>query len=81
MRYVNTREGDAANLGQDRSGERDEAVIPCPFCGADQAVSMKLDEGVWAVCCGGCGTIGPHGRTVQLAEARWNSPVLRQGLP
>lgn len=55
--------------------------MPCLFCGADQVISMKLDEGVWAVCCSECGTIGPHGRTVQLAEAPWNSPAQRQALP
>lgn len=78
---VNTGKGDAANLEQDRSEERDEAAVPCLFCGTDQVVSMELDTGVWAVCCCGCNTIGPQARSRKRALALWNAPALRQVVP
>lgn len=81
MCYLNTREGEAASLEQDRSEESHEADMSCLFCGTNQVMPMEVDEGVWAVCCSGCGTIGPHARTMKLAEARWNSPVERQAVP
>jgi Lar family restriction alleviation protein len=34
-------------------------ILPCPFCGdADPAID-EIDNDCWAVCCNGCGAIGP----------------------
>jgi Lar family restriction alleviation protein len=34
-------------------------IKPCPFCGdADPAID-ETGPDVWAVCCNGCGAIGP----------------------
>jgi len=37
----------------------DTAIACCPFCGdADPAID-EVDSGCWAICCNGCGCIGP----------------------
>lgn len=62
---------EAPNLARDNSG----TVMSCVFCGSDKASGMEVDNGIWAVCCCWCGTIGPHAKSIQLAVARWNAPL------
>ena len=78
---MNTQEQEALNLGLDSSVESSETVMSCLFCGSDKATGMEIDIGTWAVCCCWCGTIGPHSTSIQIAIARWNSPIERQALP
>jgi len=32
---------------------------PCPFCGDSDPAIDEIEIKVWAVCCNGCGCIGP----------------------
>lgn len=35
-------------------------VLPCPFCGDSDPAIDEIDMDIWAVCCNGCGAVGPH---------------------
>lgn len=44
----------------------------CPFCLSDRVVPIEVDQAVWAVCCRGCKTIGPHGSAELEAIKLWS---------
>lgn len=49
-------------------GEDD--LLPCPFCGCNQAMHCTTED---AVVCGNCGTIGPFASAGKIeAVKRWN---------
>jgi hypothetical protein len=61
--------------------DKAEALLPCPFCGAEQddhgdldhdAYFCKSSSGMLAIGCSRCMCIGAAGRTRAEAIAAWN---------
>jgi hypothetical protein len=48
------------------------AVKPCPFCKSCQQNTFEIDADTWAVYCGACNAIGPHGASFEEARKRWS---------
>lgn len=50
-------------------------VLPCPFCGLDDAVFVpqEMDNRMHAVYCDRCGASGPREYTVRDRVRRWNN--------
>jgi Lar family restriction alleviation protein len=53
----------------------DMPIKPCPFCGDQDPAIDEIDNGIWALCCNNCMTIGPHQDGEQSpaeASRKWN---------
>lgn len=50
------------------------AKLSCPFCAAtnDDLKLIEIDSAQYAVCCEGCGGIGPNDGSEAGAVALWN---------
>jgi Lar family restriction alleviation protein len=56
----------------------DTAIQPCPYCGDTDPAIDEIDSGIWALCCDGCHTIGPHTdgeHTAEQAITAWNRRI------
>ncbi len=62
---------------EEKAATKKNPLAACPFCLDDHPVEMEIDSQLWAVCCFGCGTIGPHATNRGAAIARWGA----RGLP
>lgn len=67
------------DLREIHAAEREAAKVPdiqpCPFCGDGDPAIDEIELGIWAVCCNGCRTIGPHcdgEQSASVAIDRWN---------
>lgn len=48
----------------------------CPFCASEHTGTIEIDTEGWAVECFECKSIGPTGKTRELAELLWDERIL-----
>ena len=63
--------------GTSGTGEKKEKYAPlmlwCPFCHETKGLEMEeLDDGIWAVVCNNCYTVGPQITSENEAVRKWN---------
>lgn len=51
----------------------DRELLPCPFCGGDDAAIIQSGYGCFTGACMGCQAVGPYGDTREAAAVEWNS--------